>query len=94
MVSVKMEMTVYDLDIYFVTLWPLLQVLVREVASSIPGEFTVEANQIWYDRLGEGDRGDIKDQQSQHLESHTKELCIFLITTSFKNGGALRHFHI
>lgn len=58
-----------------------MQVLVREVTSSIPGEFTVEANQIWYDRLGEWDRGDIKDPQSQHLESHTKELYIFLITS-------------
>lgn len=59
-----MEMTVYDLDILRDT---VTSAAGREVTSSIPGDFTVEANRIWYNRLGEGDRGDIKDQQS-----HTK----------------------
>lgn len=55
----------YDLDILRDTVAPAAG---REVTSSIPEEFTVEANQIWYDRLGEKDRGDVKDPQSQHLD--------------------------
>lgn len=54
-----------DLDILRDTVAPAAG---REVTSSIPGEFRVETNQIWYDQLGVGDRRDIKDPQSQHLD--------------------------